>query len=360
MKKLISMFCAGSLLTVAGVGAAVTPVIDESDHVIYASALTAEQEASFNARDGKISDFWSDWNGKDYAKLAPLTHYHVNRNFFDNGNDDCQLEVKLAAGAAGFYLYCLVTDDQFMMPPFATASSFDALDFLFDSQSPMEIKEQVSGVFGNSSFFFTSQQYKLFVGDNNTTPTEMGFVKVNAFAPNWDDVYSIDQLGEMGVKIEILNISSTQKVMEWFVPYAHLMGAGITSIEEGTSIAFCAGYNDRDAETGDLDCAIRLKGHADPISGIDYEDGSEDDFAARGEYWGEVIFTQSVTVGVNSIPALRSSALNGEIVSSEFYTLQGEKIAAKSISEIVNHSIVIQRSVLKNGNVVSARVPLSR
>jgi hypothetical protein len=357
MKRCFSSLCVGSLIAAASISALEYDV-NSGDATVYAPVLTAAQEATFSVTDSTMSSFWDSWDEYDLAILNIEDHVHAMRGSFSDPAD-AGLEIKVASGGKGFYLYCKVTDDTWQMPPSSGAFAFDAVDFLFDTKSPAEIID-APPTQGNSKDYgvtASTQQYQIFMGDANNLPTSMIYNSVDEdfLQMSNQQSFGLDTMAvKYGVKVEIVKIDATTKVMEWFVPWTHLKITDAT-IQEGRHIGFCAGYNDMDDATAP-EAALRLKGKGDPISG----GNTLDKYAEKKQYWGEIVFTASVATELRSALVLRNKANMGEIASSDFFTLQGEKIAATNISQIKNHSIVVQRSVLKDGSVVSARVPLGR
>jgi hypothetical protein len=270
------------------------------------------------------------------------------------------MTLKVASGSRGFYLYCEIEDDNWLLPSGGgSVYDFDAIDILFDRKSAAEIATSLPLEGSDMGLTSTSQQYQIWLGSADVLPSSMIF---NAQDPDWgtfefgpiNEKTFVTMLDTFGVKVEVIKVDNTHKVVEWFIPFAHL---GITdgSIAKDTRIGFCAGYNDRDALSNETVAALRLKDGSDPISGI-----GDETFEQRVLHWGEIVFTADVEIGVNNAPAFKNNAFKGEVVATEFYTLQGEKIAAKNVTDILNHSVVVQRSVLKNGNIVAERISLTR
>ena len=62
MKSRCFLFAALLLTAVSVRAQDATPAVDPLDFVCIAYKLTPAEEASFNAVDGKVSDFWAQWD----------------------------------------------------------------------------------------------------------------------------------------------------------------------------------------------------------------------------------------------------------------------------------------------------------
>lgn len=355
MKRFVGMLCASTLIAAASISAY---DVNIADATIYAPTLSASDEDQFHSAQ-TVSSFWASWDEKDYAKLDPLTHYHANRNNFgENDGLDATLIAKVAAGSKGLYLYFNVVDDVFMLPPANSVRyQFDAVDFMIDSKSFEEIQTQPK-LTTNAGITTTSQQFQMFMGSQSQLPDSMihNVYDIDNETIQENQMFHLDQMrSEKAIVVKVAKIDESSRHMEMFIPWANL-NIGEAQIETDRRIGFCVGYNDRD-DAGDLEAALRLKNNADPYGGKTVN-GVEEDFSQRILHWGEIVFTQGVTTGVKHAPSAKNGTLQAPVVSSEFYTLRGEKISAKAMADIGSHSIVVQRSVLKNGAVVSQSVPM--
>lgn len=106
--------------------------VDIDDDILVAYHLSKEQTAQFSYKDGKISEFWSEWDDRDSILMVPSRNTYEGRRAFAN-DKDAVMTVKAAGDAAGLYLYAEITDDEWMdVPTGVEAWIADAVDFYFD------------------------------------------------------------------------------------------------------------------------------------------------------------------------------------------------------------------------------------
>jgi hypothetical protein len=228
------------------------------DSILLSYALTSEQEAMFDANDGKISGFWSSLDeSRDRIGLNTRQNSTEGSTFNFVRSHDCLLTVRSAYGADGIYLLFEVMDDDDVAWPNVFAGTenqqfylhYDAVDVLMDSRSMAEICRP-----GNEGYFFsrgfgitmTSTQYQVACGTEKERPE--GFIRSRP--EPWDmyaRYYTFEEAKtRLGIEMEMLKTGYFNKAQEWFIPWSEV-GAGFDGEPDaGTRLGFTAGFNDRD------------------------------------------------------------------------------------------------------------------
>jgi hypothetical protein len=342
----------GAMVSVRATG------VDPSDAILIAYTLTPVQKAEFSATDGKISKFWeTDWIGRDYIDMNTATSSYPGVDNWE-GEDDARMSIKAAGDAEGLYLYMEVSDNLFIDPDASFGYQYDACDLYFDALSSDEIRTGGTEIFVNPGYgwamTFTSQQFQIFMG-GATIPNAMRY---NYYDPLYFDFtfnhFTFEEIPSryMGMAIEVVRIDETSKAQEWFIPWNYI---GVVGIPAGTVLAgrkfgFAGGYNDMD---GNADAVNMLRWRTrDPFSPT--PDGSG--VSQYGlESWGDIEMDADMPaakgVGVRYGAVKGRVKANDRIAHSAFYNLRGGKIGFKE--GITRNKVLVQRSVLSNGSIVS-------
>lgn len=232
----------------AKAGARPTP--GDTDAVLVAYGLTAEQEKQFKPADGAISPFWAAFDSThDRIAMTQRRNGTDGAGFAVVINNDAGLTIKAAHSAAGLYLLFETTDNRWV--DVANENhyfNYDALDVLLDSRSADEIcTGDVNSTFLNRfwGLTLTTMQYQVAYGEH-TPPANY---KRNGPMP-WDFAYEFVPIAESakryGMEIDVITIDKYHRAQEWFIPWSQV-GAGLdTEPDTGARIGFAPGYNDFD------------------------------------------------------------------------------------------------------------------
>ncbi|MBD3241275.1 MAG: hypothetical protein GF331_11865 [Chitinivibrionales bacterium] len=227
------------------------PTPNDTDAVLIAYGLTAEQEKQFDPNDGKLSPFWASLdNSYDCIRMSQRRNGGDNAAFAVVINNDARLLVKAARSAAGLYLLFEATDNRFVdVASLDNYYHYDAVDVLIDSRSAEAIcagdidKTFVNRFWGLS---LTTRQYQVAFGD--TVPPAV--FKRNQPDP-WDMAYELvsitDAAKRYGMRIDFATPDKFRRAQEWFIPWSELGNGGIEAEPAmGARIGFAPGYNDTD------------------------------------------------------------------------------------------------------------------
>jgi hypothetical protein len=344
-----------AVLAVAG---SMQAQVNPNDDILLFYKLTADQKAAFSTSDGQIADFWTNgWSG-DYIDMNTDNNSYPGRDNW-SGTDDARITIKAAADETGLYFYMKVNDDTWVDAPGGDADwGYDACDLYFDSKSSEELANGGEAILVNPAFgwalSFTSQQYQVWMGSGVTVPNRFGFNYYDDLYFTWS--YNSVQFNQAavlynGMAMEVVSVDATTKSQEWFVPWSHVGTGGISgTITAGTQFGWTGGYNDRDGDgAAEADCLRWTNGY-DPFT--------SDDAQALAS-WGDMEAAEDITI---STPTLRSAAQSirdgAKVVSTQYFTLRGELLPSADLSQISGHSMILQRKVLSNGQVISNRISL--
>lgn len=227
------------------------PAFNDSDSVLVAYGLSADQEKTWNGTDGKLSAFWSTLDTlHDSISLTQKRNGSGGNNFSAVLTNDARLAVKACHTAAGLYLLLVATDNRFVAVEDTNHYlDYDAVDMLIDSRSSRDLckadvkKSFVCLAWGLS---LTTRQYQSAYGD--TAPPAM--LKRNGPTP-WDMVYGFvtrtAARAQYGIEVDHAVIDKYTKAQEWFIPWSEVGNGGMArEPAAGVRIGFSPGYNDRD------------------------------------------------------------------------------------------------------------------
>jgi len=270
-----------------------------------------------NIRDGAVSDFWSNWSGKDYIEMiAPSDCYPGRCGFV--GTDDAVITIKAAATSEGLYMLSEVKDNTWVDKASAEDWGADAIDFYFDAMDANAIWTCTGCLIGlyDSKLTYTTQQFQVWMGASAPpTGCRMAYYDENLWS--WQTI-GLDwvQLSVLhGIDIDIISIDATRKAQEWFFPWSKF-GKGLAqgTMLDGLKLAFSGGYNDKDGDNTDPDC-LRWLG--------------KDPWAGDANYWGDFVIQPGVgSVGVIPTNAPLSKASRGKETAG-LYSLAGKRITGR-------------------------------
>jgi hypothetical protein len=331
----------------------VSAQVNPDDDLLQVYKITDAQMAAFSTSDGVISPFWaSDWDSRDYIDMNTTNNSYPGRDAWD-GSDDANITIKAAASSDGLYFYALVTDNVWVDATGGeNAWASDAVDLYFDSKSSTEIASGGEEIMVNPAYgwalTYTSQQMQVWMGAS-ALPTAFMFNYYDDLYWTWsynNTTFANAALLYGGMTMEVVSVDATSKAQEWFIPWGFVGTGGIAEVAEGTQIGFTGGYNDLDGDGGEVNC-LRWKNY-DPFS------------SANGlTSWGNLVISEAIPVGTVS-PVANRVIDNGSIATKALYTLNGEKLAAKDVAMVRNHAMVVERTVLSSGKVVSRMIRAGR
>jgi hypothetical protein len=222
------------------------PAVTAPDKALVAYGLTAEQEQTFAAEEGKLSAFWSAIT--DAHHRACVSAKHVVDG---NGGDDeaCVMTVKAAHSRAGLYLLFQVNDDEWS----AADDLNDAVDFHIARSGTDVIgaAQSVTDVYMTTQFSLTLDevQYQANFG----TPEKPGTELSRNIPSPWDMANVREPFDEVagrhGIVIRQRELDDNTRAMEWFIPWDRVGSGGpMDEPAVGTRLGLVVGYNDTDGE----------------------------------------------------------------------------------------------------------------
>jgi len=291
--------------------------------------------APANIRDGVISAFWNDWGGKDYIEMIAPDDCYPDRCGFV-GSDDALLTIKAAATNIGLYVLSTVTDNTWVDKASADDWGADAIDFFFDAMDANAIWTCTGCTIGlyDSKLTYTTQQFQVWMGAS-ASPTGCRMAYYDEILWSWQTIgLTWNELSVLyKIEIDVINIDATHKAQEWFFPWtAYGKGLAIGTNLDGMKLGISGGYNDKDGDNANPDC-LRWLGK-DPWSGT-------------VNYWGDFVLQSGIGAVDTNTSAINqrsffSTRFNTVNRPSDFYTLQGKKVATGTIGNVVKNAVLVK------------------
>jgi len=328
---------------------------DPFDGTLCVYTLTPAQELEFSAVDGAVSPFWADMTGDHLDLIPPDDCAAGSCNF--TGVDDASMLVKAAGTRKGIYLYVAVTDNVWVDWSGGDSYGDDSVDFYFDALDANTIFTCTDCLVGlyNSTLSYTTQQFQVFMGAASI-PTQFRFAYYDVEFWSWQTLTLTwaNAKALYGFEAEIVSVDGVTKVQEWFFPWEKFggglaLGSDITNRRFG----FCGGYNDMDGDNTSPD-KLRWPEAGDPWAGD----------AQTLNYWGDFLTDGSIgtvyEVSVNRPTMSARPVEGGRVASTEYFTLDGQRIAAEAVRAGRVSGPVVERQTLSNGRAVTRRLGAPR
>ena len=232
--------------------------VDPSDRTLCVYKLTAAQAAEFDASDGMVSAFWSNWTDKDYIRMVPPDNCYPSRCALTD-SADASMTVRAAATERALYLYAEVTGDVWVDWPGGDEWGQDAVEVYTDQLAADAIWTCPDCLIGlyDTRFTWTTLELLVYMG-SQSPPTQ--FTRVACDEGIWCEFFWITMTFEAariihGFEAEVIPVHDGVKVQEWYVPWV-FYGQGLVP---GTDLAdrrfaFSVGYNDMDSDSATADC----------------------------------------------------------------------------------------------------------
>ncbi len=276
---------------------------------VHAYELDPQEEAQFSSTDGALSCFWQVWDARsslDRERLSGNQHYTWGN--MPDGSADVGMELRMAYGEAGVYLFFQVTDDHWeYFGDHMFIYKWDAVELFTESHGAGELYSNPSEFFpclSHSSIphQLTHSYAHMQVPFGNDTE-KGGYITYNhwhlaeyhsssCFKGSESDQgvikYTRNSLdyarNAMGIILEIIDGQHDTKTMEWLVPWAVWGGFSEKPPRQydGDTLGICFGYNDWDPGQH-RSTALRWR-KADP-----YSSGH-----TSYDAWGDVLFSQTL------------------------------------------------------------------
>lgn len=331
----VALLC--SLATMVIAGNATAQCDDPYDKVLCVSTLNDAQAAQFSSTDQRVSDFWSDWGGKDFADMISPDFCYPGRCGF-NGSDDAAMKIKAAATRRGIYVYIEITDNVWTDRATADDIGADATDLFFDrhgSDYLFACEDCLIGLYG-TMLSFTTNQFQVWMGASNP-PTGFMYQQYDENAWSWQSTGYTWAAARalLGFEVEVVTIDATHKAQEWYFPWDKFGSVGVpdgTNLA-GTKLGFAGGYNDKDGDNPEMDC-LRWT--------------LRDPWAAKveGNYWGDMLIGSDLPpvqlAGIGVRDNGRQISVQGAAASSVSYNLRGQRIADQSHAAQARNGIVVR------------------
>ena len=324
MKRIVGKALAVACVAAASIWAVTGP--DVNDYTLVMYKLGGGDH--YSATDGVLSGFWSKWDNysRDYVSMKSDQSqylYEVGPKF--QGGDDAGLAVRAAYNEKGVYLYCDVNDNSFVEPGAPGTWGTDVVDLYMDALNKAGL-ENVENLFGAQWALSTSSKQLQVAMGNTAKVSSFNFRKYDAVdmltMTNNNVPFGSGIIGDCNydsINCEIITVSATRKIQEWYIPWSQWLGEGGAMPAVGTRLAFIAGYNDQDGDAAGQTKSLRWREHCDPYCGI-----------SKGlPTWGEVEvgdFLDPADVGV--LKPMVKNQRNSVAGQAEYFTVRGEKISA--------------------------------
>ncbi len=300
------------------------------------------------AMDGAVSAFWDDWGSNDYIEMLPPGDCYPDRCGFTDASD-ATLTIKAAGTSKGLYVLSIVTDNTWVDRADAEDWGADAIDFYFDKMSADEIWTCTDCLIGlyESTLTYTTQQFQAWMGATGV-PDGCRYAYYDDNLWSWQTVgVTWDAAKTLyGFEVDVIELSATEKAQEWFFPWqSYGKGIEVGTLLDGMKLGFSGGYNDKDGDNPDPDC-LRWLGK-DPWAGDDNYWGDFHLQAGMGEV------EQAMSVDDRAGAASVHAKPTAKVMSTEFFNLQGQKIATEAVRALPTGSMIMKRHTLADGSKVS-------
>jgi len=316
---------------------------DPFDAVLCVYPVTG---APTEIRDNAVSNFWSDWSGKDYMQMIPPDDCYPGRCNF-SGESDANIEIKAAGTSRGLYILLTVTDNTWVDRASADDWGADAVDIYFDALDANTAHTCTDCKIGlyTTDLTYTTQQFQVWMGAS-ALPTGCRIAYYDELMWAWTAGYIDWNMleSQYGLQVDVIALSSTQKAQEWFFPWGSYGKKGTIlagTLLDGKKIAFSGGYNDKDGDNVDPDC-LRWLGK-DPWSG-----------APDPNNWGDLELQAGMGL-VEPVSVKREKHLPVSITTKtmrEYYTLQGQRVNLGTLRNVSTRTVLVNRPVNDRASVL--------
>jgi hypothetical protein len=318
-----------------------------TDRVLIMYKLDATQAAEFSATDGKLCTFWQQW---DSQNGAGLTRDYMAMNSGDAayawnrcasspfaGADDAVVDLRAAYTDQAAYIYCKVTDNNWVdYSGWAT----DVVDIYLDAMNSTAITDPMNW-FNPTQWALTFSTKQIQVGMGSTAAiTGYNYRFYDDLAMSiTDHAATFGEATYDGMTMEVVAEGTNVKTQEWMIP---LTQWGITNTAEGTNYAFTGGYNDIDNDAPDCVNSLRFVNLCDPYCE-----------PPNPATWGDVELGPALGNGTISVKPHSNVIKNAPIArKTDLYTVRGEKINGSYKA----NSLIVKRQVLDNGKVNASMI----
>ena len=318
---------------------------DPRDHTLCVHYLSAADSTAFaTSSPTALTGFWSNWAAYDSIDMYPPDNCYPGRCNFVGGATDAELIVKAAANSIGLYMLTRVADNIWVDPANGDDWGADATDLYFadeDSATIATCTDCRIGLYSNY-LTFTTQQFQTWMrASGQPTGARVAYYDANLWtwttiAYDWATMKAL-----LGIQIKVVSIDATHKAQEWFFPWDRY-GTGLAdgTARAGKRVAFSGGYNDKDGDNANPDC-LRWTGN--------------DPWDATAAQWGDFLLAADMppVKGVTSVRggsfASRSAAA-AKVLSSEYFTLSGQKLTVAAL-RMQPGNLVVKVSRLADGHI---------
>jgi hypothetical protein len=332
---------------------------DIYDTVLVTYKLSSVQEAQFNAHNGALAAFWTEWDTqnasaltRDYIQMDPAHSAQPGRDYY-TGPQDNTLLIKAAYGQAGVYLLVEMIDDDFLDRNMGNTDTLhrDAIELYIDTMSSAENRAGGSSVYiglYDATLTYTSVQFLLSMGRNQVYSNfRMSYYSNSLWS--WQDDWTRFDTAEQrynGMAFETVPVSTTRRAQEWFLPWTWVgqggPAGGMPAL--GRRFAFAGGCHDMDSLQRDTVCSLKWKNRGNPFGG-----------RVNGQYnntWGDLEMgppLSSATEARRTGQSLGEGGHQSRIVRTEVWTLDGRLLAGPRQAANSHGNLTLLRDVLANG-----------
>jgi hypothetical protein len=369
--------------------------VDHDDDIVLAYWIPDDVAATFDADDGKISEFWGVWDALeqkgldaehiDKLKLVPSRHEDCRGHSDDgfSGEDDAQIEFRFCWGTKGVYMLAKCWDDYWCDIGVDSVDNqmadwaYDYCDLIFDKFTRQEFMEigptEDEAVFGRPGrYAWTKTHCQFMYRFGGAEPAEE-FVyyryeeqtnSIFHYRFTFDEAE--DMLGDFGVDL-VIGDEAEIRTMEWFFPWNIITNGGtdfprVADGDVDKVIGIELGYNDNDGEPLKT-CHLRKhKGEGHWIRTFNIDQATGDTLDTILHYGGylDLEFAHGLPP-TNPEPVInpltQSIHTTQAIEKVEYFDLNGIDPKPSDASfTIPRNSIVIQKIRYTDGTVVTRNV----
>lgn len=265
--------------------------------------LRATDESTFDAADGKLSNFWNaSWNHSDSTGAydtyqpddagmwPPGYAYSVNTIQTLEYPSDASVSIRGAYGDRGLYLLFEVVDDYFVEKTFVSSPYVhdvnDVMSFFLDPNSLRDIQateEEHFYLFPDYQLTRNHAEYSARFRDSMVTRSTYNTAATNEFLQSWKTVTREAASVNFGLEVEeIVSDDGLVRFQEWLIPW-NMIGTGMPRAVEGQRIAASFDYRDVDPDLNEGYTGLAWINGATPYS-------QDPEFGVARDAWGELIF----------------------------------------------------------------------
>lgn len=298
--------------------------------------------------DGRVSDFWSNWESKDYVELIPPGDCYPVTCGFDDA-EDATLSIKAVGTSKGLYMLASVKDNTWVDRADIDDWGADAVDFYFDKLSANDIWTCTDCLIGlyDAVFSYSTQQFQVWMGATGL-PAGCRYAYYDDQLWSWQTIELTwdEAKNQYGYEIDVIQGDDPGiKQQEWFFPWqTYAKGIEVGTLLDGKRLAFSGGYNDKDGDNADPHC-LRWQ--------------TKDPWQNDANYWGDLLLADGMgTVeAVMDVKGAQAASVRAKpraaVVSTEYFTLRGRRIARDALRSLPRGSMIMRRHRLADGTMVS-------